>query len=307
MRSLRPGFALSSMLLFVVWVPAAFAQAGRSFVSAGSGSDSNPCTRTLPCRSFGTAIGATLTGGEVIVLDSGGYGPVGISHSISIVSPAGVYAGITGAVSLIPAISISAPITDRVVLEGLTLNSTGSHDGIDITSAGTVVLRNVRITGFPNEGINLTASSAVVIITGSEFLSNGDAIYGKCTTQAQMLIDNCSIAQSDLSGVILDNFVDASISNSLFIGNGTALKISATTAGATSQADVERCIVTKNFTGIRSGGDAGVSDIRVSNSTITMNVFGLITNAGSTLKSRGNNTVEANSSDGAFTGTITAK
>src|SRR5947209_6183923 len=145
MKSLRLAFAL----LFLC--ASAFAQAGRSFVSAGTGSDANPCTRSLPCRSFGAALATTVAGGEVIALDSGGYGPVSINKAISIVSPAGIYAGITGSVALTPAVLINAGASDRVVLNGLTLNSTGSHDGIDITAAGSVALINLQITGFPDE------------------------------------------------------------------------------------------------------------------------------------------------------------
>ena len=66
----------------------------RSFV-ASTGLDTNNCTLTAPCRSFASAINQTLDDGEVIVLDSAGYGPVAITKGISIVAPSGVYAGIT--------------------------------------------------------------------------------------------------------------------------------------------------------------------------------------------------------------------
>jgi hypothetical protein len=61
--------------------------AQRTFVSAGNGSDANACTRQAPCRNFGTAMAQTDSGGEVIVLDSGGYGVVTINQSVSIVAP----------------------------------------------------------------------------------------------------------------------------------------------------------------------------------------------------------------------------
>ncbi len=70
----------------------AFAQ--RTFV-ASSGADTNSCAITQPCRSFASAIALTAAGGEVIVLDSAGYGPVTITQSVSIIAPPGVYAGIT--------------------------------------------------------------------------------------------------------------------------------------------------------------------------------------------------------------------
>ncbi len=70
----------------------AFAQ--RTFV-ASSGADTNSCAITQPCRSFASAIALTAAGGEVIVLDSAGYGPVTITQSVSIIAPPGVYAGIS--------------------------------------------------------------------------------------------------------------------------------------------------------------------------------------------------------------------
>ena len=302
MKSLRLAFAL----LFLC--ASAFAQAGRSFVSAGTGSDANPCTRSLPCRSFGAALATTVAGGEVIALDSGGYGPISINKAISIVSPSGVYAGITGNVALTPAVLINAGASDRVVLNGLTLNSTGSHDGIDITAAGSVALINLQITGFPDEGVFLSAP-ADVLISDTTFRVNGDGIDAKCATHATLSIERGRFEDSVLTGILIDDNIDASIRNSVIHGGGgTGLKVTPTTGGATAQADVENCIITSNFSGIRSGGDPGTADVRVSNSTITMNSFGLNTNVGSTLRSRSNNTLEANPiSDGTFTGTFSAK
>src|SRR6187401_2596973 len=61
--------------------PAALIQ--RTFVST-SGSDANPCTRTDPCRNFQAAIANTLAGGEVVALDSGGYGTFTVDKSLTI-------------------------------------------------------------------------------------------------------------------------------------------------------------------------------------------------------------------------------
>lgn len=66
----------------------------RSFV-ASYGNDANPCSVTLPCRSFNAALAQTVAGGEVIALDSAGYGTMTITQSASVIAPAGVYAGIS--------------------------------------------------------------------------------------------------------------------------------------------------------------------------------------------------------------------
>src|SRR6266550_476417 len=70
------------------------AQLSRSAVSI-TGVDTNPCSVALPCRSFTAALAQTSSGGEVIALDSGGYGPFTITSSVSVMGAPGVYAGIT--------------------------------------------------------------------------------------------------------------------------------------------------------------------------------------------------------------------
>ena len=59
------------------------------------GSDANSCSLGLPCRTFSGALAQTNAGGQIVVLDSGGYGAVKIDKSVSIVAPEGVYAGIS--------------------------------------------------------------------------------------------------------------------------------------------------------------------------------------------------------------------
>ena len=100
--NLRKGKAMPSissyralLALLVLFGSASVAHAQRAFVSAKTGLDSNPCTLVSPCRSFSTALGVVSAGGEIVALDSGGYGPVTIGKSITIESPPGIYAGIT--------------------------------------------------------------------------------------------------------------------------------------------------------------------------------------------------------------------
>src|SRR5215472_18109741 len=81
-------------LFAILSVTSASAQVQRTFVSGG-GIDSNPCSRTAPCRTFTQAISQTNAGGEVYVLDSAGYGPFTITKSVAIVAPQGVTAGIS--------------------------------------------------------------------------------------------------------------------------------------------------------------------------------------------------------------------
>src|SRR5215468_7208489 len=74
-----------SILTIIIMAGATFAsaQATRTWVS-GVGDDVNPCSRTAPCKTFAGAISKTAAGGEISVLDPGGYGAVTITKSITI-------------------------------------------------------------------------------------------------------------------------------------------------------------------------------------------------------------------------------
>ena len=72
----------------------ASASSQRAFV-ASTGNDASCCSLAAPCRGFARAASQTSPSGEVIVLDSAGYGPVTITKSVSIIAPAGNHAGIT--------------------------------------------------------------------------------------------------------------------------------------------------------------------------------------------------------------------
>jgi hypothetical protein len=112
----------------------------RTFV-ASTGVDGNPCSIVAPCRTFTTAIAKTAAGGEVIVLDSAGYGPVVIGKSISIIAPPSVYAGIS--VFTGPGITVSGPGI-KVALSGLRLIGLGGTIGINFTQGARLAVRDWR-------------------------------------------------------------------------------------------------------------------------------------------------------------------
>jgi hypothetical protein len=93
----RIGFLATVALAFtaVLAQAPAHAQQPRTFVSP-TGSDSNPCTLTAPCRTFQAAITQTNSGGEIAVLGTAGYNAgatFNIDRPISIVNPGGFEAG----------------------------------------------------------------------------------------------------------------------------------------------------------------------------------------------------------------------
>src|SRR3977135_1949432 len=108
------------------------AQATRTWVS-GVGDDANPCSRTAPCKTFAGAISKTANGGEINVLDPGGFGGVTITKSITRAAGA-LQAGVL--VSCTNRIIINALATDNVVLRGLDIEGLGTGlDGIKVLGA----------------------------------------------------------------------------------------------------------------------------------------------------------------------------
>jgi len=139
------------------------AQATRTWVS-GVGDDLNPCSRTAPCKTFAGAIAKTAMGGEISVLDSGGFGTVVISKSITI-DGTGVLAGILASGGIGININITDP-TDKaksVRLRGLSINGvgTGTH-GINVIAANRLVVEDTVIDGFVTTGINVRDSAVFV-------------------------------------------------------------------------------------------------------------------------------------------------
>src|ERR1044072_9019284 len=94
MRIFSASFKALTCALFITDLSvAAQPQAPRTWVS-GVGADDNPCSRTAPCKTFAGAYLKTATGGEISVLDPGGYGPVPLGKSLTI---DGVEVAFTGA------------------------------------------------------------------------------------------------------------------------------------------------------------------------------------------------------------------
>src|SRR5438309_10165448 len=110
------------LILLAVAVVPAQAQATRTWVS-GVGDDVNPCTRTAPCKTFAGAISKTALCGVINGIDSGGFGTVTISKSITI-DGSGVLAGILGGMTNGININITDPkdTAKAVRIRGLTID-----------------------------------------------------------------------------------------------------------------------------------------------------------------------------------------
>ncbi len=136
--------------------------AHRVFASARSGSDANSCDSVLtPCQTLQGAVNQVAAGGEVIVLDSGGYGRVSIGKAVKIEASAGIVAFVHPSNTSFPAVSIFAGAGESVVLRGLVL-SVGESDGIEVGSVGELRVENCLIDGFAR-GIDVLSPGQLVV------------------------------------------------------------------------------------------------------------------------------------------------
>src|SRR5438093_1782276 len=162
------------LAILALTVSAVLGQNNRSAVSL-SGSDAASCTVPAPCRSFSAAMAKTNDGGEVVVLSTAGYGPFTVNKSVSVISPPGVYAGVTATTGT--AITVSAPGA-TVILRNLYLNALGGSTGVSINSNTIVHIEGLVVNGFSLNGIEVTGmigSTAELFVKDAEIRGNGES------------------------------------------------------------------------------------------------------------------------------------
>ena len=180
----------------------AFAQATRTWVS-GVGNDADPCSRTAPCKTFAGAISKTATGGEISVLDPGGFGTITITKPITI-SGVGEQSSIlaSGLQGVIVNITVAPtpPQTNTVTLRNIQINGAGvtlGTNGIHVFGATKVVLDNVNIFGFSTNGI-LSEGTSQVFITNS-VLSNISGVAVHSTGSSSIAVENSEIVANNIA------------------------------------------------------------------------------------------------------------
>lgn len=298
------------MLSILVIVAPAFA-AQRTFVSTG-GNDLNTasnCSLASPCRSFGSALSVTGGNGEVVVLDSGGYGSVAIDRSVAIVSPPGVYAGISvfGGTN---GVTIDAPGTS-VALKGLTINGQGGNAGIDFQKGYSLTIENCEIA---NVGGSNTAGILARAPNGRVFLrdtlirnTSFPGIWLKQETVGEkttLSAENVTIFISGFAGIYVGGIghvgtVEAYL-NRVTVVESSGSGILAESNGSAVLVSISNSEVSRNGAGVTAGG-AGVRMV-VAASKIARNLGDGVYQANSAvLLSRGDNIVHDNNGGGAQT------
>jgi parallel beta helix pectate lyase-like protein len=328
-RSFLTQLALMAVLA-VGTVTDAAAAAQRTFV-ASTGHDTDACSLAFPCRSFDVAIAQTLLGGEVIVLDSAGYGPATISQPVSIIAPPGVYGGI----SVFTGVGLTiAAGGGNVTLRGLTINSVNpaATTGISFLAGTALYVDQVVVTNFPTAGLSASVgASSSVFVTNSQFNDNGTgAAFTASAGTLTVSIDNSLFARNT-TGASFGDGTAGTVHGSTLNGGTTGISVAPPTSAKTATIEVRDCTIADNSgVGVNatqagaasplnlvsvvssqvSGNATGVlvtganSTAYVSDSTITRNATGVNPASSGTIVSGGDNRLVNNVSDGAFSSTV---
>ncbi len=221
MNKLRSAFRASLFVaITLAFTSLAQAQATRTWVS-GVGDDFNPCSRTAPCKTFAGAISKTAAGGEISVLDPGGFGAVTITKSITIDGTGTLSsilaAGITG---IIINITGTADEAKAVRLRGLSLNGagTGIH-GIRVMAANKVSVEDMVIDGFGKDGLNVeTTSAAQVFVQNTTIRNNAGSGINVVAGGSRVVISAVTVIHNG-TGLAAAGGAIVSFKNNVIYGN----------------------------------------------------------------------------------------
>jgi hypothetical protein len=284
--------------LLTLALPAAAFGESRTWVS-GVGDDANPCSRTAPCKTFAGAISKTEAGGEIDVLDSGGFGAVTITKSITI-SATGVTAGVL--VSGTNGIVVSAPSTANVTLRGLDFDGIGSGlSGVMVSGAASVTIENSSIFGFLDDGVLFqpTNANAKLFVENSTIEDNlGDGILAASASGSndKVLLRNDEI-QNNACGIVATTLGVQAPTPNFALDCGT--NASGTPAGSVQLSTINAAVTGNTGAGVLSNGSGAnntiASDVIVGNGT------GLQKENSGTIQSLDNNELYGNTVEGSPT------
>lgn len=276
----------------------AVAQNNRTAVSI-TGTDLATCTVPDPCRTFQVALSRLNSGGEVVALTSGGYGPFIVDRSATVLAAPGVHAGLVASAAGQSAISVDPGAGGKVVIRGLTMTGFGTGgSGVAITSTGAEThIENCIIDGFDNgvfTFLNFTMTDSTVRNCANGFwIDNaGGPVKGNLE---RVLIKDTRGGRA----VLAWRNSTVTVRHSAAIGNNTSIGFEALQGG---RLFVENSISVRNATGIFSTSLGTV--VRMSNCVVTDNNQGVVLSGGGVIETFSNNKVRGNVTD--VVGTLTA-
>jgi hypothetical protein len=300
--------AAAAACFAVAALAAAPARAQTRVFVAAQGSDANPCTFALPCRTFQHAHDTVAAGGEIDVLDPAGYGALTISKAISIQGHG--FSGVT-----VPfvgtGITINAGATDAVSLNGLLVEGAGSGmNGILFNSGKSLVMTNCVVRNVANIGLFFGASATTaqtLSIVDSYFTDNS---YGVTVNTFSSGPVRASIERTAFygqkAGAALGVFggggtgpLDVTMTHGIVANNTGG---SPATVGVAAQSGAGQSVTTATLIRVTlAGNDLGLqttanATVRIAQSTVTGNTHGYEVNGGA-IVSYGDNYIDGNGSN----------
>jgi len=300
-------------LAILASIPAEAAPVAQTFVS-GTGSDGNPCTRALPCRTVAQGTVSLVPGGEVTILDAGSYGNMtGIIGSFSITNEGsgearialGTWQPPASAVINLRGLTID-PVDPNLGNSGPALVFVGSAGELHITNC---VIRNSQgtnqygLTFAPTGNARLFIADTLITNNGSTAQSGGILIRPTGTGSANVVLDHVRIENNvfgiavDGNGVTGGNGIHVEIRNSVIAHNFSdgIIATRAVSGGAPTVVLVEHSASVHNAgAGVRADGAAVV---QISNSTMEYNATGASATNGGRLFTYGNNVIDNNAGE----------
>jgi hypothetical protein len=276
----------------------------RTYLS-GLGSDTNPCTRALPCQTLNGALPNTSAFGEIYILDGDeiATGSVTIAQSVTILG-AGGRGGVTGTLYIGP------PAGGNVVLKDLDIDAQGgvaisvtTSVGVSLVVDHCTVIDSLGIFFSPGPG---TATSNLFVFNtdiNNQSLPSGDAIVVEPggTSPSIAVIEGVTI-ENAYNGILATDYANVTVRNTV---------VSKMTLGgikAVASAGGPATILVEHSQSSHNGGNGviasgGTAVVRLHDVTITDNVTGINAISGGQVISFGDNAVAGNTTNGAPTST----
>ncbi len=294
-----------SATLLLVGSTAGFGQASHTWIS-GLGDDSQPGSRTFPCKTVAGAYSKTAAGGEIDVLSSGGFGGLTISKSLTIDgrgSLSSVLVSGTNGITIDGGTGTPVVVTIRnFAFDGVGAGLTG----VKVTGNVVVRLVNCQIFGFTGAAVDFQGADASALYLDNCQIHDcaGGGVLLEPTSAGTPPVQGNTTAK--LEGVSISRCGTAGVSNkagsTAYLHNVDCKNINgpAFSTATGTKATISHCTASLSSSGIAAGGIVLLSDSEI----IANTGAGLSTTTGGGIYTPRNNHVAGNSPDGSASGNV---
>jgi hypothetical protein len=256
--------ALCGVALPFAFAAPAFALTPTTYVSITGNDVGNCATPGAACRTFNYAIGQTSAGGEVKAMSAGSFGPFTVNKAITITGVEG--AGVVQTANA-DAITISAGANDAISLVGLSIDgyNSAAPNGVKVTSAGSVKIKNCLVRNFFGSGISFTSSGATKFMIEDTSLSDfgwaGVSVMASPGGSATGGLVRVVVSGAKWAGVEVGWSNHVSIADSIAVNNESGFM-----ASSSSKLILARSSATENKWGVARVGAAAIIESAGNNS-----------------------------------------